>query len=99
MSQQQGVLTESSHNIVHRGPELSPSPYQHGRIQGLRDARMSIRAIAAQMSVPKSTIFSILKNAPTQIDGHTRPRSGQKRIYIERDIRAIERVITHNPKI
>ena len=97
MSQPQGILTESSHNIVHRGVELTPS--KRGYINGLRDAGMSIRAIAAATGIPKSTISDTIHNTTIRIDERSQPRQGRNSVYSQRDVRAIKRIIQKDPFI
>jgi len=97
MSQQQGVSTGSSDNIVHRGVELTPA--RRGYINGLRDAGTSIRAIAAATGIPKSTISDTINQTVNRIDERSQPRQGRNSVYTQRDIRAIKRIIQKDPKI
>ena len=82
-------------NIIRR-KELTQ--YTRGIIFGKHSAGVTVTNIVRQLSLPDSTVRTIITNRNDDLNGKSNPRCGRLKITNDRDERTILRLARLNPK-
>lgn len=73
------------------------SPHTRGRIAMAYSKGTKLIDIAKELSIPKGSVYGILKRYKTQQKGRSQPRAGRTAILSERDKRHIQRAVFQSP--
>jgi hypothetical protein len=81
---------------IRQGPELTP--YARGKIIGAAGIGCTPTQIAAAQNITRGTVRSTLRLDPERNEGQSKPRSGQPKLYTDRDEYRILQQVQLHPK-